>query len=549
MSTQPLPIQTQPKWLVQAPDGKVIQFPDNFTDADVTREMSKMYGAPAKPPGPIARLQQKAVDVTNKAASGFGEMFGVDPNRPVMGTLENLASPILHPVDTATAIGSELWNNISGHNAFRAGAELRAGFQKGETGKGALRAASDVIPFGVGKGFRTIAEGETARGAGQLAGGATQALLLKKTPEVAGAATEVVKHPLRTMAEIGSKPEVAQSLVAEAKNLPLKAVSGAEDIFRAAAPTGMKGNFRANVYTAAGDLAEIGNKIDLEAARGGIHNPDFRPRATVQAITDHLKEMYQQERAPQIARNAQNPVDLRLTADAKEALSYLAETAGNEQARGLAARAVGAKTIPLADADALAMLVNQELLPFEKLSPAKRMQAGMTSRKIGGFKELDKNVTSAVNRELQNRGEVGVTEYERRYAALSQVRDQFQSRMNAVELDVSKGKVIRPAMSLVTGGKSGIASASQAAVADVNIGRMLESGFRKLRESGLKANRGVAPQARPIAGLLGPARRTIIPENTGGLARIEGRPYSEPPVTFLRRTRKMGVKEINRGKH
>jgi hypothetical protein len=38
---------TTPKWAVQAPDGKVIQFPDEFTDADVTREMTKMY--PARP--------------------------------------------------------------------------------------------------------------------------------------------------------------------------------------------------------------------------------------------------------------------------------------------------------------------------------------------------------------------------------------------------------------------------------------------------------------------------------------------------------------------
>src|SRR5438105_2179731 len=49
MSTTPIPIQGQqpsPKWLVQAPDNKVIQFPDEFTDADVTREMSKMYPNP-----------------------------------------------------------------------------------------------------------------------------------------------------------------------------------------------------------------------------------------------------------------------------------------------------------------------------------------------------------------------------------------------------------------------------------------------------------------------------------------------------------------------
>src|SRR5213594_4292402 len=43
-----MPENPNPKWAVQAPDGKVIQFPDNFTDVDVNREMSKMY--PMKSP-------------------------------------------------------------------------------------------------------------------------------------------------------------------------------------------------------------------------------------------------------------------------------------------------------------------------------------------------------------------------------------------------------------------------------------------------------------------------------------------------------------------
>lgn len=44
MSTPANSLQGQSaKWAVQAPDGKVIQFPDDFQQADVEREMTKMY--------------------------------------------------------------------------------------------------------------------------------------------------------------------------------------------------------------------------------------------------------------------------------------------------------------------------------------------------------------------------------------------------------------------------------------------------------------------------------------------------------------------------
>src|SRR5207302_1326540 len=56
----------QPKWLVQAPDGKTIQFPDNFTDADVTREMSKLYGAPKAAPNPYLETAEDVATGINK---------------------------------------------------------------------------------------------------------------------------------------------------------------------------------------------------------------------------------------------------------------------------------------------------------------------------------------------------------------------------------------------------------------------------------------------------------------------------------------------------
>jgi hypothetical protein len=106
---------------------------------------------------------------------------------------------------------------------------------------------------------------------------------------------------------------------------------------------------------------------------------------------------------------------------------------------------------------------------------------------------------------LANRGEPGISEYERRYAGLSSVRDQLQSRMNAVELQRSNpvGRTVGPLLKVFTGGKSGIASASQAAVSDVNIGRELQTGFRELAQSGITPNRPTGTGAPPVRGLLG----------------------------------------------
>jgi hypothetical protein len=49
--------------------------------------------------------------------------------------------------------------------------------------------------------------------------------------------------------------------------------------------------------------------------------------------------------------------------------------------------------------------------------------------------------------------------------------------------------VVGPLVRSVSGPKQAITSASQAAVADVNIGRTLQRGFQKLAESGVKAKR------------------------------------------------------------
>ena len=294
----------------------------------------------------------------------------------------------------------------------------------------------------------------------------------------------------------GSKgPRVGTpGLPKEAAGLPQAALDGAEGVIKAAAPTGTNQGFAANVYAAAGDLAEIGRKIDLSASKGGVRRPDLRPAAFVEAADAHLAEMYATERAPQIKRHANAPVKVRLGPDAEMGLQYLKRSAGSlpdveaTTLRSIAAKASETGVVPLAEADQLARVANQHLKNFESMTGAQKTEALSKTPKLAGLKALDVGLGKNVNTVLTELGERGVRSYERRYAGVSEVRDGVASRVNAVRLDVSKAKVVRPLLSLFRG-KSGIASASQAAVADVNIGRTLQFGLKKLAASGIKARR------------------------------------------------------------
>lgn len=296
------------------------------------------------------------------------------------------------------------------------------------------------------------------------------------------------------------RPQGAQaSFVKEYLGMHPKAVQGVEHLFDAAAPTGMQKGARANLAVAAGDLAEIGQNIKnvkgevvpLSDAKGGIINPDMRPEAVVQATREHLAKMYAEERAPQIQRNADKPVAVGTNPNAARGLEYLASSAGDVALEQLAQKALDGKVLTVAEADKLAVLANQELKSFEKMTPEGKTQAKLTNPKIGGLKALDSELSNNLNQVLTDSGEVGLRSYERRFAALSNFRDMLEARKNAVELQkpgVVK-KIVKPVASMLTGGKAEIASASQAAVADVNIGRSLEKGFRLLKESGVKPKR------------------------------------------------------------
>jgi hypothetical protein len=325
--------------------------------------------------------------------------------------------------------------------------------------------------------------------AGELVGG------MLKTPQGVRA-VQSVKDAIPSIPSIPAvkdivKPEGAQAKVMPtALNLPRLAREGVEDIFRAAAPTGKNVSFRDNAYAAAHDLADVARKMDLTEAKGGIVNPDMRVRATVQALSEHLDEMYKTERAPQIAAHADAVVDIPL-GDATRGLEFIKRSGGTLADQALADKAIRMGKLTLSEADQLAMTANQYLKSFEGMTAPEKLEAISKTPKIGGLKALDMALGKNMNKVLTDAGEKGLRDYERRYAGVAAIRDQLSDRINAVEL---KRGLDFPGSELIKGaikGKSGIASASQAAVADVNIGERLQAGFQKLNKSGVTAKASV----------------------------------------------------------
>jgi hypothetical protein len=337
---------------------------------------------------------------------------------------------------------------------------------------------------------------------GMIVEGGTPLAMAIAAPKVMGKVGELGGGVVDAAKSAIVPSELPQAKVMpSAANLPRLAQAGVEDVFRAAAPTGKNVGFRENLNVAAPDLADIARKVDVAEAKGGIINPDMRVRAVTEAIRDHLQEMYQTERAPQIARHATTPVEIAKNADSVRGLEYLENTAGQEQIRNLAAKALGeiekggrkpGQPLTMAEADTLAMAANQNLKAFERMTPEQKIQAVTTNPKIGGLKALDSELGQNMNKVLTDAGESGLRSYERRFAALSAVRDQLDTRVNATELKQegvfgAVGRVTRPVMKVIKEGPSGVPSASQAATADVNVGRTLQRGLQKLKSSRISA--------------------------------------------------------------
>ena len=451
--------------------------------------------------------------------------------------VEGATRMVTDPVGTAKLIGSSVTEGLQQQQDEA----YKLQHSPGIVNK--LRGVGLGIPFfgpGLDKAGQQFYKGDVAGGAGTMIGFAAQANP-KLAPRAATAGIEFAENAAKTVGRetiaaaksIPKLPAKIQRTIAptpamteSAKNIPAQARFGAEKLFRATAPTGKNIGFRENLYEAAGDLAEIGRKVDLSESAGGVLNPDMRPRKLVDAITEHQKLMYETERVPQITKHGANPIETKFGPDATEGLKYLGKNAGESSGRNLATNALTGDHLPLSQIDQLAKIVNKELLNFEAMTPAERAAATASNKRLSSLKALDKELSGKIGNELELRGEPGIRIYERRYAALGAVKKQLSTRVNMAELQrwnlPGKG-LIRPIL------QKNVAGASQAATANItSIGRELQIGLRELADSGLTADRGVSWGPRDVAGWL--------PERASGQLQLPASGETTPPYMYATQT-------------
>lgn len=440
--------------------------------------------APQQPqPGFLARTSE-AFGLSQHPLDQLGSELTRLKEHPIDTLYETVKTPVIaardlayglvtHPIDTA--IG------LTGGREFAA--DMQAGNYKGAlgtlAGKGLQVASAKLAPR----------EAPITR---------VEQLSIKNLPKDAPLVGRVVDGIKDTAENL--RPRGAQSkVIPEAAGLPEKAIRGVDKVFRAAAPTGTDVKFTANVYTAAGDLAEIARKVDLAEAKGGIINPDLRPTRFVQAAQDHLQEMYQNERVPVIERNSTVSVDVKLSPDATEGLQFLKRNAGQSSVRTVASKVLQDGKMTVAEANDLSVAANENLLSFESMSNAEQAAALGSKRRMGALKAADTEISKGLNDTLKQQGEPTLYSYERRYAALSRVVRAVDRRANAVMLERKGviGSVVKPTIGAIANIPKGVASAAQSAVADVNIGKMLQNGLRDLADSGITAKRSGGTKLRP----------------------------------------------------
>jgi hypothetical protein len=284
-------------------------------------------------------------------------------------------------------------------------------------GKNLYRAGKDIY-----QGARKGDLGQTAHGVGSLAGQAGQiALAAKGGPKAAAAdiGESEFLHPVMNTVQGGAE------------------AAGTEDVFRASVPgAGSKDfNLRDNVNVAKADLAEIQRKTPL-TGKGGIVRPDLRLRNAATNIDSYLQdEIWRKQVQPQIDRWAKAQVDLKPLK--QRMLSTITQTDIESNPAGV--RAIQRWVERMPDNDTLAGLaerrktINAYLRDFESKSGSDQAAITKTKPLVEALKAQDKAIQEQMFAELRRRGEPGIDGLERRYAALSDLRDAARSQMNQAE--------------------------------------------------------------------------------------------------------------------
>jgi hypothetical protein len=309
---------------------------------------------------------------------------------------------------------------------------------------------------------------------------------------------------------------------------------GVEKTLRATGmPSGNVG-LRESFSIAAPDLAEIERKQPLgeSGTKGGVIRPDMRLRQTVENIDNRLDDIWKKERQPQIDRNAELPAISReqLLGDATiDQLKRIEKTFKMDIP----------DQINLGEADKMLVKVNARLRRAEGMTPEARALALELSPDLQKFNEMKGELHKSIGDLLERVNEPGIKEFNRRYGALSEVRDALRTRMNPVEAERVLDAV------RATGGLGRNVNLFERLHLKASPGRLAQKGLEDLAQSNLRIN--PPAQRPPVAGLLPPIPEPLpgpVPESgsvRGGrwttpaglippIAPIEGE-YIPPPET------------------
>jgi hypothetical protein len=489
---QGLPVTEKHKVLLSMdPDYKALPAPEQAKALNTIH-----YGASQEPkPSTWERL----TSADDPGAREFAEkhpIFG-PPARvlsAIGGAVPGLLGSVYHAVadkpteeenkmfEGHTRIPGELTvERLTGAPSIVQGAKDWANPQTRPTARGAL----SVLPEALGTGIGTVAAGEMA--------GAAIPKISAAAAELPGAVKTGFKNKLLTPAVPPGLSDVATENLAEPA-----ARRGVEKIFRSANPPGGDISFREHLATAAPDLAEIEREAPLGKAgkTGGIVKPDMRIRQTVDKIGDRLEKIWTEQRQPQIDRNAEAHTMTR-----EQLLGGLSEDEAKTIEKKLDTTIP--ENINLQQADNLLKKVNARLRKSEGMTPEDKALAMELSPVLENINDMKESLHENIGRTLEDRGEQGIKEFNRRYGALSEVRDAIRNRMNPTEtirlLDDMR----------IYGGLRGPGILERLHVKP-SAGRLMQKGLEELGGTELRP-REFTPNPPRVAGLLPPITPTLAP--------------------------------------
>jgi hypothetical protein len=227
----------------------------------------------------------------------------------------------------------------------------------------------------------------------------------------------------------------------------------------------------------------------------------------------HLDNLWNQERMPQIQRNA-NAV--RSLDPVKQSILGSISDLDRENYPG-AVQEINRRLMSMPDTENLSQLndrlrdVNARRNAYRGMTPQERAAANITSPQMDSLNAEHQALQQVISDELANRGEAGIRDFDRRYGALSEVRDALRDQMNSTEatrlLDQVRGWI----------SPSGGVGLHERLPLTPSRGRTLETGLQRLARSSLQTPTTPAPNPPRIAGRL-PAPPTILapPPDTSG---------------------------------